>query len=126
MDVLDAGDELVGKQEDRLQGKFAVTKVEEIFQTGTEEVENHGIVVTLSSEPADEGNSNAASKGLVHTSLILKLRVLGLDRLELNGNLLSRDNVGSKVDVAKRTRADLSANPVFITDAKVLSNAKTG
>jgi hypothetical protein len=52
--------------------------------------------------------------------------VLGLDRLELDGNLFSRNDVRSKVNVAKRTRADLAANPVFITDTEVLDSIMTG
>lgn len=48
--------------------------------------------------------------------------MLGLDRLKLDGNLLSGNDVCSEVDVAKRTGADLAANPVFITDAKILNS----
>jgi hypothetical protein len=52
--------------------------------------------------------------------------VLGLDRLKLDGNLLSRNYVCSEVDVAKGARADLAANPVFITDAKILNSKMIG
>ena len=33
MDVFDAGDELIRKEQDSLQGKFAVAKVEKVLQT---------------------------------------------------------------------------------------------
>ena len=120
VDVLDAGDELVSQEEDGLQGELAVAEVEEILQAGAEQVEDHGIVVTLGAEPADEGDTDTTSKGLVDTGLIFELRVLGLDALELDGNLLARDDVGSEVDVTEGAAPDLTADTVFITDAKIL------
>jgi hypothetical protein len=95
MDVLDAGDELIGEQEDGLQRELAVAEVEEIFQRGTEQIEDHGVVVALGAEPAHEGDTDTASKGLVDTGLILKLRVLSLDALKLDSNLLARDDVSA-------------------------------
>jgi hypothetical protein len=62
VDVLDAGDELIGKEEDGFQREFAVAKVEEIFQTGPKQVENHGIVVTFGSKPTDERDPNTTSQ----------------------------------------------------------------
>jgi hypothetical protein len=62
VDVLNARDELISKEKDRLQREFTVAEVEEIFQAGTKKVENHGVVITLGAKPADEGNTNAASK----------------------------------------------------------------
>ena len=44
-------------------------------------------------EPAHERNADTAGKRLVDASLILKLRVLSLDTLKLNSNLLARDDV---------------------------------
>lgn len=95
VDVLDAGYELIGKQEDGLQRELAVAEVEEIFQGGTKQVEDHGVVVALGTEPAHEGDTDTAGKGLVDTSLIFKLGVLGLDTLELDSDLLARDDVGA-------------------------------
>lgn len=120
VDVLDAGDELVGQEKYSLERELSVAKVEEIFQTGTEEVENHGIVIALGSKPADKWDANATGKGLVDASLIFKLGVLGLDALELDGNLFSGDDVGTKVDVTERTRSNLSTDPVLVTDAQIL------
>jgi hypothetical protein len=95
VDVLDAADELVGQQEDGLEGEFAVAEVEEILEGGAKKIENHGVVVTLGAEPSDERNADAASEGLVDASLILELWVLGLDGLKLDGNLLAGDDVGA-------------------------------
>ena len=38
VDVLDAGDELIGKQQDRLEREFAVAEVEEVLQGRAEEI----------------------------------------------------------------------------------------
>lgn len=95
VDVLDAGDELIGEQENGLQRELAVAEVEEIFERGAEQIEDHGVVVALSTEPAHEGNSDTASEGLVDASLILELRVFSLDALELDSNLLARDDVSA-------------------------------
>ena len=95
VDVLDAGDKLVGQQEDGLEGEFAVAEVEEIFEGGAEQVEDHGVVVALGAEPSHEGNADAAGEGFVDAGLVLELRVLGLDRLKLDGNLLTGDDVGA-------------------------------
>lgn len=95
VDVLDAADQLVGQEEDGLEGEFAVAEVEEVLEGGAEEVEDHGVVVTLGTEPSDERNADAASEGFVDAGLILQLRVLGLDGLKLDGDLLAGDDVGA-------------------------------
>jgi len=61
VDVLDAGDELIGEQEDSLESELAVAEVEEIFQTGTKKVKDHSIVVTFCPEPADERDADTSS-----------------------------------------------------------------
>jgi hypothetical protein len=38
VDVFDAGDELIGQQENGLQRKLPVTEVEQILQTGAEKI----------------------------------------------------------------------------------------
>lgn len=118
--VLDARDELVGQEEHRLQGELAVAEVEEILQAGAEKIQYHSIIVTLGSEPTDEGDTDTAGKGLVDTGLILELRVLRLDRLKLNSNLFARNDVGAQVDITERTGANLSTDAVLITDTEIL------
>jgi hypothetical protein len=95
VDVLNAGDELVGEEEDSLQREFAVAEVEEVLKGRAEQVQDHGIVVTLGAEPAHERDTDTASERLVDAGLILKLGVLGLDALKLDGDLFTRDDVGT-------------------------------
>jgi hypothetical protein len=51
---------------------------------------------------------------------VLQLRIFGLDALELDGNLLARDDVRANVDVSKGARTDLVANEVLFSNAKNL------
>lgn len=120
VDVLDAGDELVRQQKDGLERELPVAEVEEILQTGSEKVQDHGIVVTLCSEPTDERDTNTTGEGLVDTCLIFELGVLGLDALELDGNLFSRDDVSAQVDVTERSGTNLAADAVLVTDSEIL------
>ena len=120
MDVLDAGDELVGQQKNGLQGELAVAEVEEILQTGSEQVKNHGIVITLGTEPADKRDTDTTSQRLVDSSLIFELWVLGLDRLKLDSNLFARDDVGTEVDITKAATSDLTTDAVLVANAEIL------
>lgn len=62
VNVLDSGDELVREEEDGLQRELSVAEVEQILQTGAKKVQNHGIVITFCTKPADEGNSDTTSE----------------------------------------------------------------
>jgi hypothetical protein len=67
VDVLDAGYELIGEEKNSLQGELVVAEVKEVLQAGSEEIEGHGIVLILSSEPVDKWDTNTTSKRLVDT-----------------------------------------------------------
>lgn len=121
VDVFDTRDQLVGKEKDGLQRELAVAEVEKILQTGSKEIKNHGIIVALGSEPADKWNSHTSGEGFVDTGLILELRVLGLDALELDSDFLARDDVGSKVNITETSTTNLSADTVFVAHAKIHS-----
>jgi hypothetical protein len=47
--------------------------------------------------------------------------MLGLYALKLDGNFFTRDYVRTKVDIPEAAAADLPANAVLVTHAKVLS-----
>lgn len=51
--------------------------------------------------------------------------MLCLHALELDGNLLARDDVGTEVDVTERSGTNLAADAVFITDTKILPDTNT-
>ena len=91
--------ELIGEEEDGLEGEFTVAEIEEILQTGTEEIDDHGVVIAFDSEPSYEGNSDSSGESLVDLCFVLELRVFGLDGFELDGDLFAGDDVDSEVDV---------------------------
>ena len=122
MDVLDTRNKLICKEENRLQGEFAVAEVEQVLQAGAEQVEHHGIVVTLGAIPANEWDANATSKRLVNSSLVLELGVLGLDTLKFDGDLFARDDVCAKINVTEAAATNLTANAVFVADSKILKH----
>jgi hypothetical protein len=95
VNVLNARDKLIGEKKDSLQGELAVAEVEKVLQGRAEQVQDHGIVVALGTKPTYEGDTDTTSEGLVDASLVFQLRVLGLDALELDGNLLTRNDVGA-------------------------------
>lgn len=45
--------------------------------------------------------------------------MLGLDRLELDTDLLTGDDVQTEVDISERTTSDLLANPVLSRDSQI-------
>jgi hypothetical protein len=120
MYVLDTRDQLVGQQEDRFERELAVAKVEQVLQAGAEKIEDHGIVVTFSAKPTHERNSHTTSERFVDSGFIFELRVLGLNTLQLNGNLFTGDDVGAEVDITERAGADLSTDTVLVTNAEIL------
>jgi hypothetical protein len=70
VDVLDAGDELIGEKKDGLQRELAVAEVEKVLQGRAEQVQDHGIVVALGTKPAYKGDTDTTGEGLVDASLI--------------------------------------------------------
>ena len=112
VDVLDAGNELIGEQENGLERELAVAEVEKIFERRAEQIKDHGVVVALGAEPAHEGNTDTASERLVDAGFILKLRVLSLDTLELDSNLLARDDVSACGGLAQvKVQIELCTHP---------------
>lgn len=81
--------ELISEEEYRLQSEFAVAKVEKVFEGWTEEVQHHGVIVALCSEPSNKGYTDASSQGLVNFGLVFELWVLGFDRLEFDGDFFT-------------------------------------
>ena len=91
--------QLISQQENGLQAELAIAEVEQIFERRAQKVKHHGVVVALSAEPPDKWHTNATSESLIDLGLIFKLRVLGFDRLELDGDLFTGNDVDSQVNV---------------------------
>jgi hypothetical protein len=77
-------------------------------------------VSTPGSEPAHGRDSDTAGQTLVDTGLIFELEVLGLDGLELDGDLLAGDDVGAEIDVAATAAANLAADAILVISTEIL------
>lgn len=73
----------------------------------SQQVQDHGVVVALGTVPPHKGDTDTTGERLVHLGLIFELGVLSLDGLELDGNLLARDDVDTKVDITWGTSANI-------------------
>lgn len=62
VDVLDTRDKLVGQKQYSLQGEFSIAEIEQVLQTRSKQIKDHGIVVTFCPKPADEGNTDTSSE----------------------------------------------------------------
>lgn len=89
MNVFNAGNELIGQQKDRLQGEFAIAKVEQILQARSKEIQDHGVVITFCAKPTHKRNADPSSKRFIDTSLIFELWMLRFDTFQLDGDLFA-------------------------------------
>ena len=92
--------QLVCQKQNSLETEFAVAEVEEVFERRTEEIDYHCVVVAFGTEPTNKRDADTTGEGLVDLGLILELGVLGLDGLELDGDLLAGYDVDAEVQVA--------------------------
>jgi len=111
--VFDSANHLVRKHEDGLHGEPPGAKVEKILQGRPKEIHHQDVVVALGAIPTNVGNSDTPLKNLVEFGLVEKLRVPGLDGLELDGDFLAVGDVDAEVDVAKTTTTDFANQSVF-------------
>ena len=58
-------------------------------------------------------------KNPINLALIEQLRMLGLDRFQLDGHLFARGHIGAKVNVPKRAAADLSPQAILLPDSQL-------
>ena len=91
--------ELVSQKKDCLERKLPVAEVEQILEGGTQQIDDHRIIVTFGTEPAHERDANTTGKRFVYFGFILELRVLGFHGLQLDGDFLARYDVDPKIDV---------------------------
>ena len=48
---------LVSQHKNRLQAELALTEAEEVLETGSQQVDDHDVVVALDAEPSHVGNA---------------------------------------------------------------------
>lgn len=53
--------QLISQQKHGFQAEFTIAEVEQVLQTGSKKVQNHGIVVAFCSKPSDKWDADATS-----------------------------------------------------------------
>ena len=101
VDVFDPLDELVGKHEHSVEGELAVAVVEEVLEAGAQQVHDERRVVTFLAHPENLRCTQAILQQLVELGLVQDLRVLRLDLLHLDGNLLLRVLIHAQKHLSK-------------------------
>ena len=87
MILLDSADHLICKHEDSLHGESSGAEVEEILQTGSEQIHDEDVVVPLLAVPPDVRDPPPALQDFVQLALVQELGVAGLHTLQLNSHL---------------------------------------
>jgi hypothetical protein len=91
--------QLIRKEKNSLETELAVAEVEQVLERGPKKIQYHSVVVALGTVPPHERDADTTGESLVHLRLILELRMLGFNRLELDGDFLARYDVDTEVDV---------------------------
>ncbi|KAJ8577597.1 hypothetical protein ON010_g1609 [Phytophthora cinnamomi] len=122
--VLEAAQQLVGDHQHGLELEAAAAVVEQVLERRAEQVDDHHVLVAAP-QPTARSKLTSAVEDLVDLGLVEQLRVLALDGLELDADLLARRHVRAQVDVAERAAADLAAQAELLADSQ-LQRALTG
>jgi len=89
---------MVCQNQDCLQVKLAVEAIKEIFEGRAKVFKDHGVVIAFCSKPVNGWDTNATYKAFIDLVFVVKLRVLHIDRLELDSNILFRNNIDSAIN----------------------------
>lgn len=77
---LNATDHLIGEHENRLHGEATRAEVEQVLQTGAEQIHHQNVVVLLLAVPADVWNADATLQDFVKFALVQELWMTRLHR----------------------------------------------
>ena len=75
-----------------------MVSIEELLEGWAKAVNDHGIVIAFCSEPANGWDTDATYEAFIDLVFIVKLRALRIDRLELDSNVLFRNNIDSAIN----------------------------
>ena len=70
---------MISQEQYGLEAELAVAEIEQILEGRSEEIDDHGIVVTFGAKPTDERNANTTSEGLVNLGFVFELGMLCFD-----------------------------------------------
>ena len=90
--------QLVRQEQDSPQVELVVVEIEEVLKRWAKVFKDQDIVVAFCSEPMYSWNARATGEILVHLVLMLDLRVLYLNNLKFDCNVLFRNDVDSVIN----------------------------
>ena len=79
---------LVSQEQDSPQAKLIVVEIGKVLERWTKAFEDQDIVVRFHSKPMYGWNTSATGETLVHLILMLNMRVLHLNRLKFDCDIL--------------------------------------
>jgi hypothetical protein len=113
MDEFNSLEHLISKHKHCFERELAFAVVEEVLETGTQEIDDHHVVVSFNSEPVDVWNSNSSLQDAIELSLIQQLWMLGSYWFQFNSDFFVCFYVCAVVDVSKGTTAKFSRKSVL-------------
>ncbi len=101
--ILDARKHLLGEHKNSFETELSRAKVEQVFETGAQEIKNHYVVIALGAVPSHARNANGVSslQNSEYLRFVKQLRMLAFDTFEFDCNFLVSLHVCSQKDVAK-------------------------
>mmetsp|Transcript_34681 Transcript_34681/g.110201 ORF Transcript_34681/g.110201 Transcript_34681/m.110201 type:complete len:290 (-) Transcript_34681:136-1005(-) len=105
--ALDAVQHLLRQQQHGPEAETPAAAAEELLERGAQQLHDHGVVLALHAVPAHAGHAAAAREAAVELRLGEELAaLLGVDPLELHGNLVAHDPVEARKHFAVGAGAD--------------------
>ena len=114
MDVLQTTKELVDEHQDCFERKLAAAEVEEVFQTWTQQVKNHRVILAFMRVGVDPGNTDATRKRSVDVSFTFEERGVDRNVFEFYGYLVTRVDIGCLYTVSESYEAAMTSHYLCI------------
>mmetsp|Transcript_12576 Transcript_12576/g.26627 ORF Transcript_12576/g.26627 Transcript_12576/m.26627 type:complete len:345 (+) Transcript_12576:829-1863(+) len=119
VDVFQPAQQLIGQHQYGLELEPPAAIIEQIFQRGTQEIQDHDVVITLDAVPSHVRNAQSSVQNPVNLALVQQLWVLCFHGFELDSHFFSRGHVGSEVNITEGTAADLPAETVLLSHSQL-------
>jgi hypothetical protein len=116
---LDSIQDLVGNQEDSLEGKSSFAVLEELFQRRPENISDYHFEIILDSVPVQIGNPCSTLDYSVYFGLSFKRRVFEVNRVDFYCQFLFCTELVSEVNFRFGALADTSRSQVLFVKGKL-------
>lgn len=94
MDILQTTKELVNQHQDCFEREFATAKIEKVFQTWTQEIKHHGVILALSRIGVHSWDTSATGKRLIDVGFTFEEGGIDRNVLQFDGHLVTGVDIG--------------------------------